>query len=167
MDKKECVFNLIVAIGLIAMAAALVFHEKHLAHKDSATESVQVDTVIVRDTIRVVEPAVIKTIHTRDTLLVVANDTIRIHDTLFVNLPVTQEYYKGKDFEAWVSGYRPNLDSLYVFPKTVYVNKTISASSQKRFGIGVQVGYGATVRQSQVFLSPYFGVGVSYNFVQF
>lgn len=38
---------------------------------------------------------------------------------------------------------------------------------QKRFGIGFSVGYGASVRQSQVFLNPYIGASLNYNIITF
>lgn len=169
MEKKECFFNLIVAIGLMVLSTALVYHDKHFVPREVVKEVVKVDTLVVRDTLKITEPQKVKTIHTRDTLLVKALDTLRIHDTLYVGVPVTQEYYKGKDYEAWISGYEPKIDSLCVFPQTIYINtdKTISVTSRKRFGVGVQVGYGASVHQSQVYLSPYIGIGVSYNFLQF
>lgn len=169
MEKKECIFNLVVAIGLMALSFALVYHDKHFVPREVVKVVERVDTLVVRDTLKIIEPAKTKTIHTTDTLLVCATDTLRVHDTLYVAVPVTQEYYKGKDYEAWISGYKPKIDSLCVFPQTVYVNKekTISVTSRKRFGIGIQAGYGATVHQSQVFLSPYIGIGVSYNFLQF
>lgn len=169
MEKKECIFNLVVAIGLMALSFALVYHDKQFVPRDVVKVVEIVDTLVVRDTLKIIEPAKTKTIYTTDTLLVCATDTLIVHDTLYVAVPVTQEYYKGKDYEAWISGYKPKIDSLYVFPKTVYVNKdkTISVTSRKRFAIGIQAGYGATVHQSQVFLSPYIGIGVSYNFLQF
>ena len=169
MEKKECIFNLVVAIGLMALSFALVYHDKHFVLRDVVKVVERVDTLVVRDTLKIIEPAKTKTIHTTDTLFVCATDTLRIHDTLYVAVPVTQEYYKGKDYEAWISGYKPKIDSLCVFPQTVYVNKekTIYVTSRKRFGIGIQAGYCATVHQSQVFLSPYIGIGVSYNFLQF
>jgi len=63
--------------------------------------------------------------------------------------------------EAWVSGYRPRLDSLQIFPRTVYrtvtndIYHTITPK-KKRWGIGLQVGYGYPN-------GWYVGVGVGYN----
>ena len=48
-------------------------------------------------------------------------DTIRIGDTVVYR---EQAYYEDSLYRAWVSGYRPRLDSLMVFPKTVYQTVT-------------------------------------------
>lgn len=83
--------------------------------------------------------------HTTDTITIVRTDTIReriphfisemVLDTIFVEkvyenvlkLPITQKYYNTDSYQAWVSGYKPNLDSINVFNKVVEraVNHTI------------------------------------------
>ena len=85
-----------------------------------------------------------------DTVIIV--DTLR--DTVF--LPVIQKEYSTLDYHAWVSGYNAALDSIDVFPKTVYVTQKIPA---RRWGLGIIGGYGA----GRSGLSPYIGVGVYYR----
>ena len=83
--------------------------------------------------------------HITDTVTILRIDTIReriphfisekIVDTVFIEktsenalkLPITQRYYNTDSYQAWVSGYRPNLDSINVFQKIVTntVNHTI------------------------------------------
>lgn len=48
-------------------------------------------------------------------------DTFLIKDSInnAYIMPKTQRYYKDSLYEAWVSGYRPNLDSLNIFRKTI------------------------------------------------
>ena len=58
-------------------------------------------------------------------------------------------------------------DSIINF-KTKQINliqqkKTVS----KKFGIGVNVGYGISVSKDKVEAKPYVGIGVSYNFINF
>lgn len=75
--------------------------------------------------------------HTTDTITIVRADTVieriphfiseMVLDTIFVEkvsenvlkLPITQKYYNTDSYQAWVSGYKPNLDSINVFRKTV------------------------------------------------
>ena len=88
-------------------------------------------------------------------------DTIRIGDTVVYR---EQAYYEDSLYRIWVSGYRPRLDSLMVFPKTVYQTVTNDiyhtiTPKKKRWGIGLQVGYGYP-------FGIYAGVGVSYNLFQ-
>lgn len=74
---------------------------------------------------------------TSDTVVVVKLDTVKVEkptfitevivDTFFIEksendayiIPKTQRYYKTDEYEAWVSGYKPNLDSIYTFNKTI------------------------------------------------
>ncbi|MDD2595125.1 MAG: hypothetical protein PHD11_04835 [Bacteroidales bacterium] len=75
------------------------------------------DTLYIRDTICIEKP-IPKLIRVIDTLLVEVTDTVRIKDTVYLNIPIEQKYYRSKDYEAWVSGYRPALDSLNLFTNT-------------------------------------------------
>ncbi|WP_300699411.1 DUF6808 domain-containing protein [uncultured Bacteroides sp.] len=113
----------------------------------------------------------VKTVVKVDTLLISAPmapllvfqliDTIRIGDTVVYR---EQAYYEDSLYRAWVSGYRPRLDSLMVFPRIVYqtvtndVYHTITLK-KKRWGLGLQVGYGYP-------FGIYAGVGVSCNLFQ-
>lgn len=93
---------------------------------------------------------VFDTLHERET----------VHDTLW--LPMEQKYYREEEYEAWISGYRPKLDSIRLFPKVPVV--TIQQSPPpKRWGIGIQVGAGA----GKEGLTPYVGIGISYNVLTF
>ena len=110
----------------------------------------------------------VKTVVKVDTLLISApmapllvfqlTDTMRIGDTVVYR---EQAYYEDSLYRAWVSGYRPRLDSLQIFPKTVYQTVTNDiyhtiTPRKKRWGLGMQVGYGYPS-------GIYAGVGVSYN----
>ena len=115
----------------------------------------------------------IKTVVRVDTMLIsapmavfwrfVPDDTTRIGDTL---LHRRQVVYSDSSYRAVVSGYvDPRLDSLQVFPKTVYQTVTNDIyhpvaikSKKKRWGFGLQAGYGPGGR--------YVGAGVSYNLWQ-
>ena len=90
-------------------------------------------------------------------------DTIRIGDTVVYR---EQAYYEDSLYRAWVSGYRPRLDSLQIFPKTVYRTVTndiyhpvMVKSKSKRWGLGLQAGYGYPG-------GFYLGGGVSYDLFQ-
>ena len=85
-------------------------------------------------------------------------DTMRIGDTVVHR---EQAYYEDSLYRAWVSGYRPRLDSLMIFPKTVYQTVTNDiyhtiTPKKKRWRLGLQVGYGYPG-------GLYLGVGMSYN----
>lgn len=118
---------------------------------------IQVDTITtVRiDTVHVTRPLYVRS-KIIDTLKVV--DTLISRDTLYI--PITQRVYQDSNYTAYVSGYMPSLDSISLYNRTVYRDIThVITPRPKRFGLGVQVGYGGGKNG----FSPYVGVGVSYN----
>ena len=66
-------------------------------------------------------------------------------------IPITSKEYKTDDYRAVVSGYKPSLDFM-----EVYREKEIITLKPKRWGLGLQVGYGYPS-------GLYVGGGVSYN----
>ena len=115
----------------------------------------KMDTVIIVDTLRDTVPVPVRETVTK--YIQVPSDTIVKYikgDTVF--LPVIQKEYSTPDYRAWVSGYNAALDSIDVFPKTVYITKKIPA---RRWGLGISTGYGV----GRSGLSPYIGVGVYYR----
>ena len=151
-------FNIVNAIGYF-------INERRNAH--SSEMKVQVDTFFVYDTIFVEKP-VIKKVEIIDTLRlpVPITDTLMLHDTVFVHLPIEQRQYSDPRYTAWVSGYRPQLDSILIYQRTEYITKEIkTVTKPKRWGIGLQAGYGVSLHNGQLFPAPYIGVGLSYSIV--
>ena len=81
-----------------------------------------------------------------------------------VILPITSNTYEGDGWRAHVSGFRPRLDSLLIFPErqtiTIRDPPTTGGASRQRWTLGVQAGYGITPRGMQ----PYLGVGLTWHF---
>ena len=151
-------FNIVNAIGYFV-------NEHRNSH--SSEMKVKVDTLFVYDTIFVEKP-VIKKVEIIDTLLlpVPITDTLMLYDTVLVHLPIEQHQYSDPRYTAWVSGYRPQLDSIHIYQRTEYITKEIkTATKPKRWGIGLQAGYGVSLHNSQVFPAPYIGVGLSYSII--
>lgn len=91
------------------------------------------------------------------------NDSLRI-DTIEAEIPVTQKHYKSEEYQAWVSGYMPNLDSIEVYQKTSTITETITitqTAKQKHWGIGVTGGcqYYPNIKQA----SPFAGLQLKYD----
>ena len=91
--------------------------------------------------------------------------SVNIPDSAEVTIPITQKIYETELYRAYVSGYRPNLDSLLLFQQTQIIHVK-DYQKPKRWGIGIQVGYGVTMSRTPQF-SPYIGVGISYNLFNF
>lgn len=124
----------------------------------------EVIQVIKRDTLRLNEP-ILREIHkvTHDTIKIVMNDTIVRRDTIY--LEREQRVYEDEDYKAFVSGFQPRLDSIYVYPKTIYETKVSTRKGWRRFTYGVQVGVGVVMPfTSSPSFGGYVGVGIGYNF---
>ena len=145
-------FNIVNAIGYFV-------NEHRNAHPSEM--KVKVDTLFVYDTIFIEKP-VIKKVETIDTLLLTVpiTDTLMLHDTVLVYLPIEQRQYGDPRYTAWISGYRPQLDSIHIYQRTEYITKEIkTATKPKRWGIGLQAGYGVSFGNKQIKATPYIGIG--------
>ena len=126
-----------------------------------APEAIQV--VVKRDTLRL--NPILKEIHkvTHDTIKIVMNDTIVRRDTIY--LEREQRIYEDEEYKAFVSGFQPRLDSIYVYPKTIYETKVSTRKEWRRFTYGVQAGVGVVMPfNSSPSFGGYVGVGIGYNF---
>jgi len=130
------------------------------------------DTLIVRDTIKITEPKYIaKTLVRYDTILVskpieLATNCSQV-DSTKVAIPIEQKLYTDNYYyRAYVSGYKPQLDSIEVFRDTEYIYIDRPEEKPKRWGIGIQAGYGVAFTKQPTY-APYIGVGISYNLIRF
>lgn len=83
-------------------------------------------------------------------------------DSAYVEIPITRKTYEDSTYRAVISGYGVSLDEMQVFPRRETVTIR-SGARQKRWSVGIQVGYGITPAGFQ----PYAGVGVTYNLFGF
>lgn len=144
---KKTLWLLVVLLVIACVAAWFRPHEPLPAEIRTETK---IQTVVKLDTVLISAPIAV--------FLTFTNDTIHIGDTVVMR---EQAYYEDSLYRAWVSGYRPKLDSIEVYPKIIYqtvtndIYHTINPK-KKRWGLGLQVGYGYPG-------GFYMGVGVSYN----
>lgn len=125
----------------------------------AATEPTLHDTIV--DTIKVIKPVAVDSVVTRykwvnvervkDTTIVNEVSEV-VFDTVMVRLPIESKHYEGEDYEAWISGYEPSLDSISIYNHTI-------VPKPKRWSIGVQGGVGMTPKGVQ----PYVGIGIGYR----
>lgn len=149
-------------LTLLCLIALLVFDfcksNRHVCERNAP--SAKIDTVVIHDTLHIAKPISVES-------AVVRIDTIRVkdaNDTIYISapIPITQMRYTDSTYTAWVSGYSPSLDSIYVYPKREIITTTIRPKP-KRWGVGVHGGVGITPKG----LQPYIGVGISYNILTF
>ena len=86
-------------------------------------------------------------------------------DSVEVEIPITHREYGDSTYHAWVSGYEPRLDSIFVFPTREREVVTIKAppDKKKRWGIGLYAGYGITPQG----LQPSIGISLHYSLWNF
>lgn len=154
-----------VAAGLVIGQLLPPFLHCKIENKALGDESIVIDTLpyyvpvpvdsVVTKYVTVTLPVV------RDTLC----DTITYvdslhHDSTDVVIPITQIEYKDSTYQAWVSGFHPQLDSIKICQKTI--TKT-AIRNVGRFGIGIMGGYGFGTSGP----SPFVGVGFYYRIFNF
>ena len=137
----------------------------------------KVDTLFIPDTNKVTEPkrdtspdVLIKEIPVPvfvadstaiDSLLNLCARLERRGDSLQLVLLRVQRHYSDSTFDAWVSGVDPRLDSIKTYHTNMVITQEIPVIQVKktRWGVGIQAGAGV----GKDGLTPYVGVGVTYN----
>lgn len=146
----------------VAVAILILFLFDRIIPRNAPQEpqSIRVDTLFIRDTIKVTEPVFV-TRKVVDSVLVPVTDTIRLRDTLYVFLEREQIRWEDSLSVVYASGVRPEIDSVIHYAERMVIVKEIPVVRVKktRWGVGIQAGAGATKDG----LTPYIGVGVSYN----
>lgn len=128
-------------------------------HRSAENEPPLRDTIV--DTIKVIKPIAMDSVVTRHKWVNVERvnyiDSVNtisevVFDTIRIRLPIESKHYTAESYDAWVSGYEPQLDSIKVYNRTI-------VTKPKRWSIGLQGGLGITPKGVQ----PYVGVGFSYR----
>lgn len=143
-----------ILVVLLVIACVVTWFRPHGSLPAEIRTETKVNTVVKVDTLLISAPMA-------PLLVFQLTDTIRIGDTVVYR---EQAYYEDSLYRVWVSGYRPRLDSLQIFPKTVFQTVTNDiyhtiTPKKKRWGLGLQVGYGYPG-------GWYAGVGINYNLFQ-
>lgn len=160
--STRSIFILIGALVLLAIGGVIGCQmHAHFNPVDAVPLIGKTDTIVSRETIRVPVPfpAVIEdagtvTVKPRtnsDTAKIASSspggistpqevkkdDTPTLRPSGDLDIPITRKTYQGDDFRAVVSGWRPNLDSLTVFPKTTTVTTEKIVFKKSLFSVTV------------------------------
>ncbi len=141
-----------ILVVLLAIACVAAWFRPLKPFPAEIRTETKIQTVVKTDTVLISAPMAV--------FFRFTSDTIHIGDTVVMR---EQAYYEDSLYRAWVSGYRPRLDSLQVFPRTVYRTVTNDIyhpvaikPKKKRWGLGLQAGYGYPG-------GWHVGAGVNYN----
>lgn len=159
----------LIVIGII-IYSVLLFNWGYNAGQNKASKSIKTDTVTVTkttyDTVKVDNPIPVDNFQIKtvvDTFINYKVDTLQ--HLVQVEIPIEQKIYKQDSlYTAYVSGYKPQLDSINVYRRTVTntitVNNKIVKKKHIGFGINGGLGYGIISKK----VEPYVGFGISYVF---
>ena len=154
---------ILIGVGL-AVAVLLGFLVGQRCPRNGGGETLipKVDTLFIRDTIKVTEPISV-TKRVVDSIPYPVTDTLRLRDTLYVILEREQIRWEDSLAVVYASGVNPQVDSVIHYTKEQIITKEIPVIqiTKTRWGLGVQAGYGI----SNQGLTPYIGVGISYNII--
>jgi len=138
-NKKRLLYCLIVGIVLGNIV--------YWTNRCSKGEVIKVerDTVVVTDTIARYYPKPVEVDRVRteykfltrvqpvgktDTLLRENYGRLRENyvDSVLVEVPIESRHYSSPEYDAWVSGYEPSLDSIKVYQRTEYITERVTLS---------------------------------------
>ena len=134
----------IIASVFFAIGALCGFFFGKAMYQPTYGEKVARDTIIVHDTVPDINPTPKDSVRTKwvtrwlpastDTIdhFIEANNMVDHYaDTskmIAVEIPITSKHYGSKDYDAWVSGYEPSLDSIKVYKETQYITERVTLS---------------------------------------
>jgi hypothetical protein len=113
---KQLISYIIVAILAIVAFNSIRKNTHSVEKQDVVKEVVTIDTMTICkiDTVTIYEPKYI-------TQNVIKHDTLFVIKDSIVYLPITQRYYSEPNlYDLWISGYKPQLDSIKTYNKTEY-----------------------------------------------
>lgn len=170
MSKDE-IKGLIVLVAVFALGGLCGFFTGKAVYQPTYGEKVTRDTIRVTDTIphyypRPVEKQVVRyvtrflPVHSTDTV----NRYITMTDTMLVEVPIESRHYHGKEYDAWVSGYEPSLDSIKVYNETQYITETITKTvKDKGKHFFLDVGAGCQYKFNAKTIVPYAELGLRFK----
>lgn len=131
---------LLFTLLLMLLTAGIGFLLIYMCARMSAETETQVKVVYKEVFYERPAPVVSKILPDRYFFIPVEKATVvTVHDSTFVQVPVEQKEYQDTLYHAWVSGYKPQLDSIRLNIPTTYITTTVTKPAP-RFSFGVTVG---------------------------
>ena len=155
-ERLTNVLHFLLAAGIAVAFGLWSAHHFRYEQPEPVVET-RTDTLYVYDTITAYKPVPFN-VYVVDTMWVPV--TVHEHDTVWAQLPREAKVYQDSSYRAVVSGFRPSLDTISVYQRTVYIDKVERVKVEpSRWSWGVQtgLGYGAGG------VSPWIGVGIQYR----
>lgn len=160
MNKKTTfLVNALLILACVFLFGFLIGH-KHPQKSPVEPTKAKVDTLVIHDTTMSYRPIYVDRVRL-DSVLVPVLDTMMIHDTTFVYLEREKVTWRDSLCEVYASGIKASVDSVRHFQEYKYITieTQVPVKVRSHWGLGVNAGYGV----GKGGLTPYVGVGISYN----
>lgn len=145
------------AVLILALGVWVLFLQRNIKEIRDRPARIVTVTVTKIDTLTIYEPIpYFIEIDTQRPILIFKDSLVFIGDSLILAREI--KHYKDSTYEARVSGFKPSLDFIKVYQKTI-TNTVTHTIKPRDWGIGASVGYGITKDG----LTPYIGVGFYYR----
>lgn len=161
-EMKTWLLYIIIGMLSAGLVISLIWKPKY--QEPQSEVITQVVTVTNTDTLIYYLPKYITEQHVRV-------DTLFVRDTILVEVPITQREYQDSTYHAYISGYKPQLDSIEVYQRTVRINTIVTEkipTTTSRWvitaGLNVGVGYVAPFNSSVGTIGMYTGIGVGLGY---
>ena len=160
MNKKIIFCFSVLLILATFFMLGFIIGQKHPQKLPVEPIKVKVDTLVIHDTTMSYRPIYVDRVKL-DSVLVPVLDTMMIHDTTFVYLEREKVTWRDSLCEVYASGIMASVDSVRHFQEYKYITieKQVPVKVKSHWGLGVNAGYGV----GKGGLTPYVGVGISYN----
>ena len=159
MNRYEKVMTILCVI-LLMFSIGVLMGQKYRQKTPLEPTEIKVDTLIVRDTIMQHKPIFVDKIKV-DSVLIPVKDTIVIRDSVYIYMDREKITWRDSLCQVYASGIMASVDSVRHFQKYKYITieTQVPVNVKNHWGLGVNAGYGV----GKGGLTPYIGVGISYN----
>ncbi len=159
MNRYEKVMTILCVI-LLTFYVGMLIGQKHRQKLPLEPPEIKVDTLVICDTIMQHKPIFVDKIKV-DSVLVPVKDTIIIRDSVYIYMDREKITWRDSLCEVYASGIMTSVDSVRHFQEYKYITieAQVPVKVKRHWGLGVNAGYGV----GQGGLTPYVGIGVSYN----
>ena len=160
MNKKSTFLVNALLILACVFLFGFIIGQKHSQKLPVEPIKVKVDTLVIHDTTMSYRPIYVDRVKL-DSVLVPVLDTMMIHDTTYVYLEREKVTWRDSLCEVYASGIMASVDSVRHFQEYKYITieTQVPVKVRSHWGLGVNAGYGV----GKGGLTPYVGIGISYN----
>lgn len=149
--------NLLIIISIIIVVTSIRCCSNN--RKEEPIPQTDTITIIKRDTITIIKPQPIIQYVDR-----IVRDTLYNTDSVpvLVDVPIETKVYQDSSYRVVISGYKSELDSIYIFNKNQIhtINKITYKTKKWNISPSIGFGYGMFNRKFDV----YVGLSIGYSF---